>query len=98
MYGTLHRSHATHKHNGLSDFRISDLWKLRFDLHQYRVEALELYCSGLGRLLGLSPYSGTPQFQHFYYESVIGIAELDQGVLPREPLSEITIRSFGNRV
>jgi len=61
--------------------------KLCFDLHQYRVEALKLYSSGAGRLLGQSQYSGTPQFKHLYYESAIGIAELDQSFLPRDPLS-----------
>ena len=55
-----------HKLDGFNDFRISGLWKFRFDLRQYRVEALKLYSSGLGRLLGLSQYSGAPQFQHFY--------------------------------
>jgi hypothetical protein len=82
-------SQATHKLNGVSDFRIGDLRKIRFYLREHCVEVRKLYRSRLRRLLRQSPcaiqYSGAPQFQHLYDESAVGIAELDQGVLPREP-------------
>ena len=41
---------ATHKLNGLNDFRIGDLREFRFDLHQYRVETLKLGSSLSARL------------------------------------------------
>jgi hypothetical protein len=58
---------ATHKLNGLNDFRISDLREFRFDLRQYRVETLKLGSSLLARLfrqlLRHFQYSSTSKFQ-----------------------------------